>query len=121
MIVSLVLALLLLAVSVRDFLTVVSFEIHRDAIAQQYCINIDAPKDLCPGQCFLTTKLEKQVNQEQKLPSIKLHDQTLFTAELYALPEDSKIEPSSDLIQQAVSLLEIEVIYNIFHPPQVMV
>ncbi|NND04745.1 MAG: hypothetical protein HKN87_00070 [Saprospiraceae bacterium] len=121
MMVSSVLVLLLLAVSVRDFLTVVSFKIHRDSIAQKYCVNIDAPKDLCHGQCFLATRLEKQVDQEQKLPAIKLNDQTLFVAELYIWSDQRLIESSSDLIRQAGSLWEIEVIYDIFHPPKVMV
>lgn len=119
MLVGIALAVLLITVSICDFLTVLAFEINRDQIAEKYCINLDAPEGLCNGQCFLNTVLEKQAEQEEKLPALKMHDQTLFVINQSSTSYTYYSFPSIIISTRVDDHLDLNLAYDIFHPPQV--
>lgn len=51
----------------------IDFKINQDFIAEVLCINRDKPLNKCNGKCYLSKKLKKAEEQEEKqLPTIKL-------------------------------------------------
>ena len=46
----------------------VNFEINREYIAKNLCINRDEPITVCGGKCYLQKQLEDQARKEQSNP-----------------------------------------------------
>ncbi len=60
--------LLLLAVLMQlssSLIVVISFEINRKYIKENFCININRPTLGCDGKCFLMQKMKQQQNKAQ--------------------------------------------------------
>lgn len=47
------LAILILAVSVKDLVFLVSFKLNQQAISERWCVNWDKPELNCQGTCYL--------------------------------------------------------------------
>jgi hypothetical protein len=45
------------------------FEVNRDYIVKTQCENRDKPKMHCDGKCYLSKKIKKQNEQENKIPA----------------------------------------------------
>ncbi|RVU23617.1 hypothetical protein EOJ36_11110 [Sandaracinomonas limnophila] len=69
-------ALLLLLVMQTSLLNqwsmVMFYQVNRQFIAQNFCVNKDKPKLNCNGQCYLAKQLKKQEEKETKSNSEKL-------------------------------------------------
>lgn len=62
---------------------IVSFQINRNYIAENLCINRFDNIPLCKGSCYLQKQLTSNENQQQKLPDLKTKDTVWF----YQTPE----------------------------------
>ena len=69
-------AILLLLVMQSSLLNqwsmVMFYQVNRNFIAQNFCVNKDKPKLNCNGQCYLAKQLKKQEEKETKSNSEKL-------------------------------------------------
>ncbi|MEY2793053.1 MAG: hypothetical protein RJA76_1045 [Bacteroidota bacterium] len=69
-------AILLLLVMQSSLLNqwsmVMYYQVNRDFIAQNFCVNKDKPKLNCNGHCYLAKQLKKQEEKETKSNSEKL-------------------------------------------------
>lgn len=69
-------AILLLLVMQSSLLNqwsmVMYYQVNRNFIAQNFCVNKDKPKLNCNGQCYLAKQLKQQEEKETKSNSEKL-------------------------------------------------
>lgn len=52
------LAILILAVSVKDLVFLVSFKLNQQAISERWCVNWDKPELNCQGTCYLNEVIQ---------------------------------------------------------------
>lgn len=52
------------AYSVRHSLPYLQYNLNKEYVAQNLCINKGLPASTCEGKCYLKDQLEKSVNQE---------------------------------------------------------
>lgn len=67
--------------SSKSLWIVTSFQINRDFIATNLCINRFDKIPLCKGQCFLNSALEKEQKSNQKF-ALSLEKEVLFLVPL---------------------------------------
>lgn len=66
---SILLALLIFSVSVKDLSIYVAFKINQNYIAQNRCVNIDKPELECHGKCVLEKELKASKDQKDSFPA----------------------------------------------------
>ena len=62
---------------------VVSFQINRDYIAKNLCVNRFDNIPLCKGSCYLQKQLSNNENEQKKLPDLKTKEIVLFCQSIY--------------------------------------
>lgn len=72
----------LLAQSTSQLWITVAFNINRDYIAANLCINRFDAMPLCKGSCFLEEQLNKDQQQQQKLPDLKIKEINLYCQDI---------------------------------------
>lgn len=99
------------------------FEIRRDYIAANLCINKNRPKLNCNGKCYLAKKLKALEEQEKKQAEQNLLHKVIDTSadsQVYTF----RLQPQTFSPIENVSLFRYESPYaarlavdDIFHPP----
>lgn len=88
---------MLLQSSIRS-IYVAYYQINRDYIASELCINKAKPASTCNGKCYLVKKMKQQDQQEQTIPSVLkglkevvlyFTDYNLFLTPVF--PEDTQL------------------------------
>jgi hypothetical protein len=98
------------------------YEIRKDFIIQNYCVNKDRPELHCDGKCYLAKRIEATQREDEK----QANDQFLskiFTVETHFVKEviisrDSRIDELSNVANFAYferPFVEIHPV--VFHPP----
>ncbi len=96
------------------------YQINKDYIASNLCVNKEKPKMQCNGKCYLSKKIKAQEDQEQKLPSVLkgLDEITLFCSH-YTISFSPVIHVISNLLNQKYILKYYNSpLVGIFQPPQ---
>lgn len=122
-IVSILLIAALLAQSTSQLWITVAFNLNRDYIAANLCINRFDAMPLCKGSCFLEEQLNKDQQQQQKLPDLKAKEINLFYQDnsigLYkhpAIADDFCFFP-----ELTTSFITSEYLRSVFRPPSSLV
>lgn len=75
--VTILLIVLVAAQSFSKWCLIAEFQVNRDYIARNLCVNRLNPVSCCKGTCFLTKKLSDDENKQQT-PARSLQDETLL-------------------------------------------
>ena len=106
----------------RETLIVSFYEMNKEYITKNFCVNKDKPEMECDGKCHMKKMLKKSKDkQEESFPEGTLEVKFISYLKPYFHQEYCKndfIPPSlfSGYIEQLKSNLFF---HNIFHPPQV--
>ena len=113
------LSTLLLAVSIRDIFTIVSFELNQEFITEKYCINLNDADLMCNGTCYLSNILEENSKEKDMLPALQLGDQVLFVAQQSQSQEMIMILGDSHVVQRRNQIDHGQLFLSkIFQPPR---
>lgn len=120
--ISILLAILILLLSVKDLLLVASFQLFQDEIAEKWCINKYEPGLMCHGQCFLDQQIAENytesgtagqfLNARLTLSLFYYHDAAPQVVSIFKSIEDSQLNYFYLGLQNDLF------IHSIFHPPQ---
>ncbi|MFK7807974.1 MAG: hypothetical protein AB8F74_09270 [Saprospiraceae bacterium] len=116
------LSCLMLTLAVRDLITYVQFQINRDFIAKNFCINRDVKEINCHGTCFLNKTIKENKEKESKMPA---PDNKEKTTTVYILSETPSSNLTTSLIAKSqfpsfVNGYQFLYHFDIFHPPQLV-
>jgi hypothetical protein len=90
--------LMLLQCSIK-FMYVAYYNINKEYIAKELCINKAKPASTCKGKCYLSRKMKEQEKQEQTIPSVV---KGLEEAVFYS-PQDTFIfTPVYTIVEQVI-------------------
>lgn len=100
----------------------VNYELRKDFIIKNYCVNKDRPELHCDGKCYLAKQIKAAEQQDEKQAT------DTFLNKIFEV--ETKVGLIHFLFEPAVSYLSEEVFFNymshfsaaykgsIFHPPQ---
>jgi len=118
-IVVILLSTLLLAVSIRDMFTIMSFELNQEFLTEKYCINLNNADLMCNGVCYLGNILEEHNKEKDVLPALHLGDQVLFVAQQSQQLDVEKIPGDRHVIQRRDQIGHGQLFLSeIFQPPR---
>ena len=114
---------MILIVSFRDVVSLLSFKVNQDYISNFLCINKDVPKSTCQGKCMLSKTIKEAHEQDEnsKIPFVSENKQSL----IFLISDDKKEYDfhlnffKNKLLTADHHLFESNYISDIFHPPQV--
>ncbi|MFZ2783994.1 MAG: hypothetical protein WAZ36_06315 [Sediminibacterium sp.] len=100
-----------------------AFEINRDFIADNLCINRFDAIPLCKGSCVLEKTLNENQDRQQKSPDLKAKVITLFCQNSpFELPSPVCMQDfNGDYIGVDTSLITSRYLRSIFRPPDAIV
>jgi len=100
-----------------------TFEICRDYISANLCINRFDAIPVCKGSCFLEKQLNKSEKQQQKLPDIKTKDITLICQNQSGeLPKQTLGTEKKSLYPTChIFFISSEHLRSVFKPPSIVV
>ena len=114
---------MILIVSFRDVVSLLSFKVNQDYISNFLCINKDVPKSTCQGKCVLskTIKESHEQSENSKTPLVSESKQSfIFLISNDKKENDFHLNFFKNKLQVAnqhfVGSLYIS---DVFHPPQV--
>lgn len=116
--------ILLIALLVQTgsrYFVMLDFEINKDFIAKNLCVNKDKPKCCCHGKCYLKKQLDKADNEQNSTGNTSQKDQqeVLFFAEEKSTLSFSPIrEINIKHYSHEYSFSLQSRNGSIFHPPQ---
>lgn len=103
--------------NVSKLIIVINFQINKDYIAKNLCINRNKPKSCCEGKCELKKQLDEE-DKKENLPTTSLKDK--FEKENYYVP-------GLNILANHMQEIEPNFIYlapittsnfrQVFHPP----
>jgi len=101
----------------------IGYSLHKTYITEKLCVNTDRPEMNCKGKCFLKKELEKTSEipvSEKNAPIINLRDfpLCLLWEEEKGLNESNRNQVSHFAY---TSLLEMQRVHEIFHPPEQLI
>lgn len=116
--------LLIITLGIQTFSKIIiefNFDINRDYIAKNLCINRNNPESSCKGKCFLKKKLAADESQQQ--PASKNSNQKNLQLDLF-LSKPLKIEALVAIkVIDHLSLYRFsdsqQFVKSIFQPPQI--
>lgn len=100
----------------------VNYELRKDFIIQNYCVNKDMPELHCDGQCYLAKQLKAAQQEDERQAT------DTFLSEVFKF--ESKVGSLTFLFEPEASLLDHTILFSysesslspengsIFHPPQ---
>lgn len=114
---------LMLIVSFRDVVSLLSFKVNQDYISNFLCINRDVPKSTCQGKCMLSKTIKEAHEQDgnSKIPLVTENKQSL----IFLILDDKKEYDfhlnffKKKLFVADQHFVDSQYISDIFHPPQV--
>lgn len=101
---------------------IIDFKINQDYISEVFCINRDEPIIMCSGKCYLTEKLKKAENHEEKQAPKGKKEKVEIGYCLMKKPIDlssfkvgyiTKLKPGFD-----ENFYHSSFITDVFHPPK---
>jgi hypothetical protein len=99
------------------------YQVNRDFIAKNLCVNRDKPMLNCNGQCYLSKQLKAAEEKEQKSNSERLEKMPEVVLSFQAIqPVFTARFTSSELVENHFSTQEFflnAAAKGFFHPPQV--
>jgi hypothetical protein len=100
-----------------------AFEINRDYIAANLCINRFEAIPVCKGSCFLEKQLNENEKQQQKLPDLKTKEVNLFCQDnSFELPKQTfLLSRKSAYPNHNISFISSEHLRSVFRPPSITV
>ena len=96
------------------------YELNKDFIAKELCINRDKPQLNCNGKCFLTKKIaeaEKKQESNERKTQKDLSQQTMLISSFKVAFFNHSIKKSFPIYRKDYS---ITFYTAIFHPPQIV-
>ena len=69
--------ILLLIQPISKLWIIVSYQLNKEYIARELCVNRDKPAKCCEGKCYLNTQLAHAEEQEEKSPTSQRSIETL--------------------------------------------
>lgn len=100
----------------------VDYELRKDYIVQNFCINKDKPALECDGKCFLAKKLNEAREKEAESAFVSY----LLTMESHYLPPVFRLQFIPEIFFEASRQLFAEkslslqsICFGFFHPPRV--
>jgi|GEM_PF-5115182 len=93
-----------LGLVLRPSMPLLEYELRKDFIASELCVNQDVPASCCKGSCYLTQRLKEAAGE--KAPNTEVEEQITVPAHLWSsiiLPESynrvaSNSSPSCHLL-----------------------
>lgn len=100
-----------------------TFEIYRDYISANLCINRFDAIPVCKGSCFFEKQLNENEKQQQKLPDVKTKEINLICQnQPDALPQQTlAVEKKSSYPTYNIIFISSEHLRSVFKPPSVVV
>ncbi len=103
--------------NISKLIIVVNFQINREYISKNLCVNRDKPKSCCEGKCELKKQLDED-DKKQNLPANTFKDksekQNYYSPAKYKLADDNNnFIPRFHFLSGKIS----DVSLSIFHPP----
>lgn len=113
------LVLVLITQSISTSLTLLNFEIQREAITALFCINKEKPELHCDGKCYL----EKQIKADEESHSDKPQSRVEFINLVFTLASSDAeflTQFSTPVAHNFGYIIPhfSSALYSIFHPPQ---
>lgn len=98
---------------------IIHYQMNKDYIIENFCVNIDEPELMCSGKCYLSFELAQQ-EQEQQNPLLKVETKELT----YVLQDLADLALFSTAHRSAIPKHYIAPemrmhIGDVFHPPRV--
>jgi hypothetical protein len=94
------------------------FQLNRDFIAENYCVNKERPITLCYGQCFLNKGIElvdQSKNSERIISQVKFESQDFFVEDIATLVFTTKTITTFSIFP--IPSLSNGVSSSVFRPP----
>ncbi|MFT5884765.1 MAG: hypothetical protein ACI9IP_001222 [Arcticibacterium sp.] len=100
-----------------------NYELRKDFIIQNFCVNKDRPELNCDGKCYLAKQLKAAKQQDENESEAAFVDKLLVFECLslnsnYTFPDTFPYSDSGVAIPVIPHLLEMSRPFSIFHPPQ---
>lgn len=120
---SFILLLLIIASAGRDGLEIIAFNIHREAITQRLCINLNKPEKRCNGKCALKAQLEKQQEQKQSPanPIPEPDSKVIFTLNESFIDDPREAFNYAELTDNWLIPTSRLIVADLAHPPELLV
>lgn len=114
---------MILIVSFRDVVSLLSFKVNQDYIANFLCINKDVPKSTCQGKCMLSKTIKEAHEQDEnsKIPFVTENKQSL----IFLISDGNRdYDFHLNFFKNNLSITNLHLVGNpyisdVFHPPQV--
>lgn len=117
--IAILLSVIVLLPSIQKVAIIVDYEVNKDYIARNLCINRDKPEMACEGKCQLCKRLEESENKAQQpvspVPSLK--EITLFYQPCLPWLLDDAGDAQMALFHFAISFSN-PANRSVFHPPE---
>ncbi|MEZ4962365.1 MAG: hypothetical protein R2830_21230 [Saprospiraceae bacterium] len=121
--VSIVLALLILAVSAKDLLMWTSFKANQDFIAKVFCINKDKPEVMCNGKCYLDKKIAESKEEKKNdapVPSPDESKQVVYFQEILNIEYSGPVSSFQKTVFSEPLFSEQAFLSDLFQPPRAL-
>lgn len=102
--------------------SVAYYQVNRNYIAKNLCVNRDKPKLNCNGQCYLAKKLKAAEDKEQKTNSERLEKMPEIQLACESVDHLTFLASFSDLSENHFSMATMatkSIPELTFHPPQI--
>ncbi len=104
----------------------VNYELRKDFIISNFCVNKDRPELHCDGQCYLAKQLKAAEQQDENEATASFMDKLFGTEFLSESPEfltDNKLEVLSlgGLSFSYIEFMPEAHLHGAFHPPRQIV
>ncbi|HMQ64399.1 MAG TPA: hypothetical protein PKE06_27190 [Flavilitoribacter sp.] len=117
---AILLSLLIVSVSLKDLAIYFSFQLNRNYIARNLCVNLDSPEVMCYGKCFLDKELKNSNEKTGTYPMPDRQDRTVFIFNALKKP----VNPTA---KGVISLPSFHYraffpspgLESVFHPPRI--
>jgi len=103
-----------------DLLKIGAFMVHREAIIQRSCVNLNQPEKKCRGKCALSAQLAGQSQQDPVLPLPEPDSKSLFTLGVEFASQNLVSTGALPLMETVLVLTTRLVIVDLGKPPEIL-
>lgn len=119
---------LLITLAIKLFMAPLIFadyELRKDFITRNYCINKNRPEMNCDGKCYLAKQLEKAEQEDQKQATSNFISKLLSFETVFKINDfvnfflNKSFKTKDDSHFKVLEFLSLKNVFSFFHPPQV--
>ena len=115
---SLVIVTILLASQMRATIIIVNYYLNREAITQEFCVNLDKGITSCQGKCHLKRTLGDEESKKTNGPQIIVEKRGPLFYQVLDLTYVSQLVIVDDVNVHYMPIYDFLYIDTTFHPPE---